>query len=72
MAIEDREWGQLLADVGYIRENVADIKKTVKLNCDRIEKLEVIYSLLKWIGTSLIAVIIISVVIAVVMRELGL
>lgn len=72
MAVEDREWGELLSNVNHIKEGVDEIKGTVKQNCDRIDKLEVIYIILKWIGTSLIALILLSVVVAVVMRELGL
>jgi len=72
MPIEDREWGELRSDVRYIKVNIEDVTKLVESNCKRLDKLEVIYTLLKWIGTSLIAVILISVVLAVIMRELGL
>jgi len=51
---------------------MAEVLKLARDNCDRIDKLESVYGLLKWIGGGLLGGIIIAVAIAVVKQSLGL
>lgn len=67
-----REWGALEAKVEFIITSVGKILKLAEANSDRIAKLEQIYTLTKWLTSGLIAVIIVSIVLAAVRQWMGL
>lgn len=68
----DREWGEFTSDMRYVKNSMTEVLRLARANCDRIDKLESVYGLLKWIGGGLLGGIIIAVSIALVKKSLGL
>ena len=67
-----REWGALEANVEHIKAFMSTVLELAETNSSRLAKLEQIYTLTKWLTSGLIAVIIVSIVVAAVRQWMGL